>query len=57
MRNLQRKYYKSHDRNDLLAAKAAEYEIDTLLEAYGFVDDKKKTKKAATSVSTQKSLF
>lgn len=54
MRKLQKLFYKNHERNTLLAAKAAEYDVDVTLESFGFpVDDKKKKKTQFDAKSTQ----
>ena len=58
MRKLQKLWYKNHERNTLLAAKAAEYEVDTTLESFGLPVDEKKKKKAQPDTATkQPNLF
>ena len=49
MRMLQRLYFKNHERNTLLAAKAAEYEVDTMLEQLGYQTGKPVKKKAVAT--------
>ena len=57
MRKLQKLFYKNHERNTLLAAKAAEYEVDTTLESLGFKFDSKKSKQIKTEPTQQPTLF
>ena len=57
MRKLQKLFYKNHDRNTLMAAKAAEYEVDVMLEILGFKFDSKKSKQIKTKPSQQPTLF
>ena len=58
MRKLQKLFYKNHERNTLLAAKAAEYEVDVALEHLGFsVDSKPKKKAPEATKSNELTLF
>lgn len=57
MRKLQKLFYKNHDRNTLLAAKAAEYEVDTTLESLGLPVDEKKKKAQPDTTVKQPNLF
>lgn len=52
MRKLQKLFYKNHERNTFLAAKAAEYEVDVALEQLGLNVNGPKLKK--TQVDTEK---
>lgn len=48
-RKLQKLFYKNHERNTLLAAKAAEYDVDVTLESLGFQLSEKRVKKPVIS--------
>lgn len=57
MRRLQKLWYKNHERNTLLAAKSAEYEVDTMLEAFGCPVSQKKSKQVKTVQTQMPKLF
>lgn len=52
MRKLQKLYFKNHEHSTLLAAKAAEYDVDVTLESFGFPVSEKKKKKAPVDLKT-----
>lgn len=57
MRRLQKAFYKNHERSSLMAAKSAEYTVDTMLEALGCPVDQKKAKQVKPVPPTMPSLF
>lgn len=57
MRRLQRMFYKTHDRGILVSAKAAEYEVDTMLESIGIEVGPKKATKAPAKQNNDPKLF
>lgn len=57
MRKLQKAYYKERSQTALMAAKNAEYAVDTMLEAYGCPVETKKSKQLKPQPPKMPSLF
>lgn len=58
MRRLQKAFYRSHgSKTALMAAKNAEYAVDTMLEAMGCPIDQKKAKQVKPTPPPMPSLF
>lgn len=57
MRRLQKAYYKERSQSALMAAKNAEYAVDTMLEAFGCPVDIKKSKQTKPVPPAMPSLF